>query len=66
MTFLTMQIAVSLSVSMKADIPKSGEAEIQAIDKHSDAIDRIVDSRLHEIAQDLISAGYTVEIDESV
>ena len=66
MTFVTMQIIVSLSTNMEADLPNSGDAEIQAIDNHSDAIDRIVDSRLHEIAHDLMAVGYIVEVDESV
>ncbi len=65
MTFVTMQITVSLSADMEAAMPKSGDVEMHAIDAHSNAVDHIVDSRLHEIASDLTLNGYIVVVDES-
>ena len=65
MTFVTMQITVSLSDTAEAALPKSGPGEMHAIDIHAASIDRIVDSRLHEIAEDLRTAGYVAEVDES-
>ncbi len=61
--FQQITINIYLSESMEQDMPKTGDEEIAAIEKHSAVIDRILMTDLNISADDLQQLGYTVTID---
>ncbi len=62
--FQQITITIDLSPEMESDMPKAGDAETAAIDRHSEAIDRAIGETLVDLRDSLVACGYTVEIDQ--
>lgn len=61
--FQRITITIDLSHQMDADMPTSGTGEMEAIDKHSAVIDRMVTEPLRGLVDELRSLGYIVDVD---
>ena len=65
MLFQKITLTISLNPEQEADCPKSGEAELSAIEKHGDAIDRTAEPYAEGLKEALEFLGYLVEVDLS-
>ncbi len=62
--FQEIKIKITLNAEQEADMPRTSEAELQAIEAHSEAIDRIVEAPLDLLKADLETLGYIIEIED--
>lgn len=64
MFFKETRIEIHLSKDMEAAMPTSGPEEMEAIDKHNEAIENATGEFLDGLRQKLEALGYTVKFED--